>query len=131
MKEEIEQQNIEAEDAQEALEIQLEQLQGALADMEVSDDDDVHPGDDGDDYGNFKHPKVLDLIEKQLPLLDKEELIFLRKVCSNIIKNTPKKHTPLCPKCETTRLYKSRLDIGMCVPCEKKQSTQTNFAKVD
>ena len=95
------------------------EMASALDDLEVSDDD-VHPGDDGDDYGDFKHPKVIGSIEDELGLLDKQELIFIRDLCRNLIKNITKKRAPLCPMCKTVRLYKSRLDIGVCVKCFNK-----------
>ena len=109
-----------------------EELQEVIKDMKAmdfSDDDDEHPGDDGDDYGAYKHPKVIGSIEDELKLLDLDEVIFIRKVCRDIIKNTPKTAIPT-PVCSvdgcTTRLIKPHFkEIGMCASCEKFANKKT------
>ena len=93
--------------------------------MDFSDDDDEHPGDDGDDYGAYNHPKKLGSIEDELKLLDLDEVIFIRKVCRDIIKNTPKTAIPTCstPDCVTLLLKSHYRELGMCAKCEKLQKS--------
>ena len=94
-----------------------------MKELDVSDDedDDEHAGDDGDDYGDYKHPKVIGSIEDELKLLELDEVICIRKMCRDIIRNTPKKAIPMCPtpNCLTLLLKSHYRDIGMCAKCEK------------
>ena len=102
-----------------------------MKEMDVSDDDDEHPGDDGDDYGNYKHPKVIGSIEDELKLLDLDEVIFIRKVCRDIISNTPKKGILTCPtpNCMTSLFKAHYREIGMCAKCEKLQKSSEKKEK--